>query len=395
MRHQLGARVGRQLVGEALREAAHDVVHDAAAQRRIGVGAEQRQLFELQDIAGEDLVRVLQPGFDARDAHLARAQLERRARLGRADARAALRVVAHARPAEPRLIGLQGVGDAEAGEQRLQPHQPARRHGRHAVDLLGARDVDAFGAEQRGEIVRRVADFLLGRGQAQLLAHRAVEPWPGIGGFRPRAVVERAEDDDVGLLQARFERPPDGEARMHGDARAHVLADDEAAVEIGVVAGGDLQRRQLRIDEAGEERRGRGAGFALPQRRAGFGLVPPRAARQSASAAATCAAAIVCSGCSPLCGEDGEQRREGGLQPRDEIFARARQSSGQRRSTARWRRCLALTALLGARQRCGDAVEAVAEIDVAEGGDLQRARGAARGERRRARGASADASAAP
>ena len=36
---------------------------------------------------------------------------------------------------------------------------------------------------------------------------------------------------------------------------------------------------------------------------------------------------------------------------------------------------------LGAHQRCGDAVEAAAEIDVTEGGDLERARGAAHGER--------------
>src|SRR6185437_16646921 len=106
---------GRQAIGKALHETAHYVVDDAAAQRRIGVGAEQRQLFELQDIAREDLVRVLQPGLDARDAHLARAQFERRTRLRRTDARAALRVVAHACPAEPRLIGLQGIGDVEAG----------------------------------------------------------------------------------------------------------------------------------------------------------------------------------------------------------------------------------------------------------------------------------------
>ena len=141
--HQLGVRVGRQVIGVALREAAHDLVHHAAAQGGVGVLAEHRQLFELEDVAGEDLVRVLQPGFDARDAHLARAQLQRRSRLGRADARQALRVIAHAGPAEPRLVGLQRVEHAEAGEQRLQPHQPARRHGRHAVDLLGAGDVDA------------------------------------------------------------------------------------------------------------------------------------------------------------------------------------------------------------------------------------------------------------
>ena len=62
--------------------------------------------------------------------------------------------------------------------------------------------------------MRRVADLLLGRGQAQLLAHRAVEPWTGVGSFRPRAVVERAEDDDVGLLQARLSIWGPFEARL-------------------------------------------------------------------------------------------------------------------------------------------------------------------------------------
>ena len=40
--HQLGVRIGRQPVGEALRKAAHDVVDDAAAQGRVGIGAEHR-----------------------------------------------------------------------------------------------------------------------------------------------------------------------------------------------------------------------------------------------------------------------------------------------------------------------------------------------------------------
>ena len=54
---------------------------------------------------------------------------------------------------------------------------------------------------------------------------------------------------------------------MHGDARAHVLADDEAAVEIGVVGGGNFEHRQAWVENAGEECRRGGARLVAPERR--------------------------------------------------------------------------------------------------------------------------------
>ena len=88
-----------------------------------------------------------------------------------------------------------------------------------------------------------VANLFLGRRQPEHRPHWAVEPGSGLAGLRPGAVVEPAENDDVGLLQARLERPPDEEPRMHGNARAHVLLGNEAAVEVGVVGGGHRERR--------------------------------------------------------------------------------------------------------------------------------------------------------
>ncbi len=146
-----------------------------------------------------------------------------------------LYAIARARPAEPRRVGREPVRQPDSCQQSVEPHQPARRHGRHAVDLERTREHDALGAEERREIVSGVADLLLRRRQTQRLAHRAVEPGTGVSGLRPRAVVERAEDHHVGLLQARLERTPDEQPRMHRNARTHVLADQQRAIEIGII----------------------------------------------------------------------------------------------------------------------------------------------------------------
>ncbi len=154
----------------------------------------------------------------------------------------------------------------------------------------------------------------------------------------------------------------------------------EAAVEIGVVAGGDLQGRQLRIDEAGEERGGRGAGFSPATRASRLrfhplqagGRAPRRRRRAPRRSSATAARLFV--------------RRRRATARRQPAGARrglraARQSSGHRRRNGASPAASLGGIRLGARQRLGDAVEAASEIDVTEGGDLERARGAAHGER--------------
>ncbi len=157
---------------------------------------------------------------------------------------------------------------------------------------------------------------------------------------------------------------------MHGDAWAHVLADDEAAVEIGIVAGGDVQRRQLRIDEAGKECRGGGAGFALPQRQAGFGLLGfGQRAQRFGDGDVRLGDGL--QRLLALGGKHGEQRRECRLQARDQVLGgapivRPQATDGATAAASAGDR------LLGARQSFGDAVDAAPEIHVAKGGDLQR-----------------------
>jgi len=104
---------------------------------------------------------------------------------------------------------------------------------------------------------------MLRRRQAELLPHRPAEPGTGLLVARPHAVIEAAENDHVGLLQARFERPPDEEARVESGARAHDLAGEEAAVERRIV--GCLQSEALpRIDQLRQQQGQCFARIALP-----------------------------------------------------------------------------------------------------------------------------------
>ena len=99
----------------------------------------------------------------------------------------------------------------------------------------------------------------------------------------------------------------------------------------------------------------------------------------SASATATCAAAIACKRLLAALREDRQQRRVGRLQPHDEIFRRAPVVRPQPTDGA-MAAASAGDRFFGASQRFGDAVDAAAEIDVAERRDFQRARTAAHGE---------------
>ena len=153
---------------------------------------------------------------------------------------------------------------AGAGEHGVEPQQPARGHLRHAADLAGAREVDPFGAEQRDEVVSRAADRVLGRGKSKGLPHRPVQPWAGIGALRPDAVVERADDDGIGLLQSRLERPPDRQSWMDRVLRPHDLVTHQRAIEVRVVAGLQGEWVNAWIEKLRENRLRRRAGLILP-----------------------------------------------------------------------------------------------------------------------------------
>src|SRR3546814_16449681 len=59
------------------------------------------------------------------------------------------------------------------------------------------------------EIMGGLAEAAFRRRQAELFAHRPAEPGIFLGLWRPGALVEAAEADAVGLLQAGFEQAPD------------------------------------------------------------------------------------------------------------------------------------------------------------------------------------------
>ena len=59
-----------------------------------------------------------------------------------------------------------------------------------------------------------------GCGRPSVGAHRPVEPRAGLDRRRPGALVQPAQHQQVGALQARLQRPPDGEPRMAAEARA-------------------------------------------------------------------------------------------------------------------------------------------------------------------------------
>ena len=133
-----------------------------------------------------------------------------------------------------------------AGQERIEPQQPARGHGRRAIDALGAGQQHFGRAHRLLEIVGGKADLALRRRQAEALAHRAVEPGIDRAFRRPGAFVEAAQDQQVGLLQARFQRPPDGEARMLAEARPHRHARQQLQHQRGEI----LRRHRRQSGEA-------------------------------------------------------------------------------------------------------------------------------------------------
>ena len=162
-----------------------------------------------------------------------------------------------------------GGADLAAGlvaEQGIEPRQPARRHGRGAAFAFGAGQQHAFGAERRDEVVRRQSDAALGLRQAERRAHRPVEPGAGLDRRRPGALVQPAQHQQVGALQARLQRPPDGEPRMAAEAWADDLGLEHGGEQGGPLAAGDGILARPGRAQARQRVGQRFAGIAGPQR---------------------------------------------------------------------------------------------------------------------------------
>ena len=161
-------------------------------------------------------------------------------------------------------------GSVRALQQRLQPGQPARRHGGRAVAALGAGQ-DHLGRRHRGgqKVMRGDADRRLGRGQADGGAHRAGQPRAGLGRRRPDGLDQAAEHHDVDGLQPRLQRSPDEDARMldaaaaaQRAAAAHHLALQQRVEQPGHHVAALVRQVGQRGQRRGQQR-GEGLAFLL------------------------------------------------------------------------------------------------------------------------------------
>jgi hypothetical protein len=109
---------------------------------------------------------------------------------------------------ESERVGHQPVEDVIARQPAadgLEPQQESRGDRRRPRIATGARDQHFRRAESTGEVVRGKTDAAIGRGHTQRRSHLRRKPRIGRGKRRPHALVQSAEHDQVGALQARFE----------------------------------------------------------------------------------------------------------------------------------------------------------------------------------------------
>ena len=101
-------------------------------------------------------------------------------------------------------------------------------------------------AERAREIVRGKADAELEPRQAEVRADLRRQPRIGRGQRRPHALVQPAEDHQVGLLQPRFEQAPDEDARMAAIGRPDGLRVEQLAQQRHGVVGARRSAGALR-----------------------------------------------------------------------------------------------------------------------------------------------------
>ena len=222
--------------------------------------------------------------------------------------------------------------------------------------------------------MRGVADALLRRRQAQRLPHRPVEPGPGVGGLRPGALVERAQDHHVGLLQARLVGLPDEDARVRRRAQPDRLLLGEAAIELRIVGRRACPARGLLGAQRGQE-------LARPPRRPRPGTErrarPPPARPCPGPRRPRCGPRPASAGWSWPATRTAASSGARRLAEAAHQLARGLPVVGARRRTPCGRRLPARMSACGLLQRRRDALQPLAEVGRAEGGKLERAPAAA------------------
>ncbi|MNV16469.1 hypothetical protein D3C71_1072320 [compost metagenome] len=254
-----------QDVGPHQGHALDGLVHRIAARHRLGRGAGPVHDVQAQHPLGVDGVGVAHPALDAGDIEAARAPLDRRARGGAwgETGGAGGRGVQGAGPvgqACGRRDGDRGGRSVGAACQHFQPPQPARAHGGLAAASLAV-DQDGFvGAGGLDEVLRRLAQTPLGRGQTQGLPHRPRQEGINRGGAGPDAFLQPGQDHAVGAGQAGLDGPQNAQARVGGAAGAHRLLAQQPGDQSREVGAADRAQRPAAVDQGRQQR---GGGLAV------------------------------------------------------------------------------------------------------------------------------------
>ena len=183
---------------------------------RTDVALDRLERLQAEDVFGVDRVGVASQGLDAGDAQ-APADEARPEDAAPAFARARLfRLIERAREGEIELAALLGVRNrlracAGRGGEALQK---TRGDGRLAAALLRPAQDRLARPERSDEIMRRLADAPLWRGETERGAHRPVEKGVGLDSRRPDRFVEARQQHAIEAEQARLEEAEDLEARV-------------------------------------------------------------------------------------------------------------------------------------------------------------------------------------
>ena len=243
---EVSERIGWQHArGMRLQELIERIVQGRAAIGGAEFGLQRIERLQPQDAPRIEAIGIAPPLLDARDREPGRPRFDRRPGLGPRPWLVIVRPVDRLGPGEPRsaaaldILRRRPAALAIVVEQRIEPRQPARRHGGRAALALGAGQQHALGGERRGEVVRRQADTPFRLRQAEGRAHRPVDPRAGLDRGRPGAFVQPAQDQEIGALQTGFQRTPDRKPWMPAEARPHHLGRQHGVEQGRPVAAGD------------------------------------------------------------------------------------------------------------------------------------------------------------
>ncbi len=239
---QDGRRVRACGVDIGLREPVHDFMKQRAALGSTRIADQRLDRDEPKDAPGIDGVGVAAQRLDLGHRKTLRPRVEPRLRFRALDERLLRSLVQRPRPAKQFVAArAQLPGMIVAGEGQ-EPLQPARRHRRRVAGAGGAGEHHFFRSHRRPEIVRGKADAAFRRLEVDARLHDARHEAVGLGAARPAALVQPAQHQRVDRLQARFERPPDGDAAVASGRRLDHLRGDQRAENVRPLRSREVQR---------------------------------------------------------------------------------------------------------------------------------------------------------